>query len=303
MFLQNAKAGKNEFWRYIVSFFTILAGWQIFGTIPLLAVILIKDPYRLISGVDPLDFAAIGIDINTGLVLILLSFFFGMLGLFISIRFIHQKPIKAVISGRDRVNWNRIFTGAGIWLILLILALIIDYTAHPGKYSFNFTPAAFFPLVIICIIFIPIQTSFEELMFRGYYMQGISLLSKNAWIPLLITSLVFGLLHSFNPEVQEFGFLLTMPQYILFGLLFGVITLLDNGMELALGVHAVNNLFAALFVSHPSAALNTPAMFILTKPDPVFDLWIFLIIVPVFIFIVSSIYKWKDWQRIIFNTF
>jgi membrane protease YdiL (CAAX protease family) len=48
-------------------------------------------------------------------------------------------------------------------------------------------------------------------------MQGFAAMVKNRWFPLIMTSILFGLMHSFNPEVKEFGFFTMMPQYIAFG--------------------------------------------------------------------------------------
>ena len=58
----------------------------------------------------------------------------------------------------------------------------------------------FLILSLIVIFLIPIQTSWEEYVFRGYLMQGIGGIIKNKWIPLLTTSLLFGFLHYWNPR-------------------------------------------------------------------------------------------------------
>ena len=68
-------------------------------------------------------------------------------------------------------------------------------------------------------------------------------------------------MHVMNPEIKEFGFLTMMPQYISFGLLFGIISVLDNGIELAIGAHAANNIFLSIFVTQKSSTLQTVAMF------------------------------------------
>jgi hypothetical protein len=39
-----------------------------------------------------------------------------------------------------------------------------------------------------------------------------------------------------------------------------VITLLDDGLELAIGAHTANNLWGALVVSFPGSVLDTPAL-------------------------------------------
>jgi len=56
-------------------------------------------------------------------------------------------------------------------------------------------PISFAILVVIGTILIPIQTSTEEYIFRGYLMQGFANLAKNKWFPLIMTSVIFGAMH------------------------------------------------------------------------------------------------------------
>ena len=72
---------------------------------------------------------------------------------------------------------------------------------EPENFEINFKLVPFLILFVIAIVLIPIQTSFEEYLFRGYLMQGIGIITKYKWIPLLITSLVFGLMHISNQEL------------------------------------------------------------------------------------------------------
>jgi len=106
-----------------------------------------------------------------------------------------------------------------------------------------------------------LETTFEELLCRGYLAQGIGTWTKNRWLVVFIPSILFGLLHSANTEVETFGFFAAMPQYILFGLIFGFISVLDDGIELSMGVHAANNIFCCLFVTFDASSLKTPAIF------------------------------------------
>ena len=103
-------------------------------------------------------------------------------------------------------------------------------------------------------------------------MQGFGLLFKNKWAPLLITSILFGALHAANPEVKEFGLALALPQYIVIGLVFGIITVMDDGTELAIGKHAINNILISLFVTHNSSVLQTPSIFKVEEVYPIADL-------------------------------
>ena len=75
-------------------------------------------------------------------------------------------------------------------------------------------------------------------------MQGLALWIKNKWAPLIIMSVVFGLLHGLNPEIEKLGYI-ALVFYIGTGFFFGIVTLMDDGIELAMGMHAVNNILAA----------------------------------------------------------
>jgi membrane protease YdiL (CAAX protease family) len=76
-------------------------------------------------------------------------------------------------------------------------------------------------------------------------MQGLEF-SETQMVPALMTSIIFGSVHFGNPEVSKLGILCCV--YIGTGLFLGILTLMDEGMELALGFHAANNLVG--FVSH-----------------------------------------------------
>jgi membrane protease YdiL (CAAX protease family) len=163
----------------------------------------------------------------------------------------------------------------------------------PNNFQIQFNPASFFVLVAISLLLIPFQTTYEELFFRGYLAQGVAAWTRNRWMVLIIPSFIFGLLHVFNPEVKEFGFWLTMPQYWLFGLFFGLVSILDDGIELAMGVHAANNIFASVMVTHSSSVLQTDALFSQQKVNPLHETLSFILIGIVFIFLLSRKYNWN----------
>jgi membrane protease YdiL (CAAX protease family) len=109
-----------------------------------------------------------------------------------------------------------------------------------------------------------------------------------------MTSVLFGLLHSFNPEIEEFGFLTMMPQYVLFGLIFGIITIFDDGIEASMGAHAANNIFLVIFVTNKASALQSPAMFEQLKVQPWTEFTGLLISGIIFIIVLKIIFKWND---------
>ncbi|MCB0476455.1 MAG: CPBP family intramembrane metalloprotease domain-containing protein, partial [Flavobacteriaceae bacterium] len=101
-----------------------------------------------------------------------------------------------------------------------------------------------------------------------------------------------------NPEVAKLGWGI-MIFYIGTGLLFGITTLMDNGTELALGMHAANNIVAALFVSNDWAAFRTDALFLDTS-EPTLGMDTFLpvfVLYPIILLVFSKKYGWYSWQQ------
>ena len=136
-------------------------------------------------------------------------------------------------------------------------------------------------------------------------MQHLGIIVKNKWFPLIFTSILFGLAHSANPEVAEMGFI-TMVFYIGTGLLLGIMTLMDEGLELALGFHFGNNLIAALLITSDWSALETDAIFRYTGEEGLDTTFIdilipILVFYPIILFVLSKKYKWNNWKDKLFG--
>jgi membrane protease YdiL (CAAX protease family) len=168
----------------------------------------------------------------------------------------------------------------------------------------NFKLIPFLTLLVIAVLMIPIQTTVEELIFRGYLMHGFGRLTKNRWGPLLITSVIFGMLHLWNPEIDKLGIELIW-YYIGTGLFLGVITLMDDGMELALGFHAANNLITALLVTASWTAFQTESLLIdNSEPSLGKELFVTLLVIyPIITIIFAKKYQWKHWKKQLTNKF
>jgi hypothetical protein len=129
-------------------------------------------------------------------------------------------------------------------------------------------------------------------------MQGTGILTGNRWWPLLLTSLIFGLLHMFNPEVEKMGYGI-MVFYMGTGLFLGILTLMDEGLELALGFHAANNLTAALLVTADWTAFQTHSVYRdIAEPELGWDVFLpVLVIYPIMLIIFSRKYGWSNWKE------
>ncbi len=303
-FFKRALEGNNAIWTYIVGTILVIIG-HVLGQIPI-SILLIMKMFDNGGGMSAdaqekmtaLDFDYFGIDPNFGFFLILLSFVVGILALVATLKYIHKRSFLSVITPKSKLNRGKLAFGFFVWLGLAAIGEGLSYYMEPDNYILTFKWSSFIPLLLICIFVLPWQTSFEETFMRGYLMQGLALWTKNPFIPWIITSVIFGLLHGMNPEIGEFGFWKMMIFYIGTGAFLGLITILDESLELALGIHFANNLFGALFVSFDGSALQTPTMFRSLEMDTEYMLVGWGAVVIIFLGLAQLKYKWKNWGKI-----
>ena len=305
MYISQAFKGLHDWWRYIVGVVIAIIGVFVFSAPHLIAIMVETFNGNIDqSQMGDTNYIMTLFEPNLNLVFLLLPFAGGLLFLLLAVKYLHKQSIKYLTTTRKKIDWKRFWFIFFLWGIVSSSLVLIDYSLSPEDYVFNFKLVPFLILSVIAIILIPLQTSFEEYLFRGYLMQGIGVIVKNKWVPLIITSLVFGLLHIANPEVEKLGYVI-MVYYIGTGLMLGIITLMDEGMELALGFHAANNLFTALLVTADWTAFQTHSIFKdMSDPESIGFIEIFVpvfVVFPILLFILSKKYNWTNWKDKLFG--
>lgn len=299
MYIEQAYKSLHEGWRYLVGFLCIfIIGWQIIGAIPL-TVISFQRAGSLAefmeAGLENF-FPLYEGESNLYLVLALLTFVGGLLALLVIVKYLHKQRFTKLVTARNKIDWSRVFFSFSIWALFSIVSTLIAYYLAPEDLLWNFNLMPFLGLLLVSLLLLPLQTSFEELLFRGYLMQGIGVVARNRWVPLVLTSLIFGLMHAFNPEIEKLGYSI-LSVYIGLGFFLGIITLMDDGMELALGFHAANNMIIALLVTSDWTALQTNSIFLdVAEPSAIGQIVPIFIILPILTFIFAKKYKWSDWK-------
>tara|TARA_R110002049_G_scaffold309289_1_gene520216 strand:- start:3235 stop:4188 length:954 start_codon:yes stop_codon:yes gene_type:complete len=303
MYIAQAFKNLHDWWRYLIGFIIILIVWQFIGMIPLGIAIGVK---AFTTGEIPTEIPEM-INIlgsNLFLFLMLVSFAVGLVGVIFTAKILHKQSLINLTTTRKKIDWNRFWFIFFVWGIVSSGFVLVDYYMSPEDYELNFQLQPFLILCVIAIFLVPLQTSFEEYLFRGYLMQGIGVMVKNKWLPLVITSVCFGAMHLANPEVDKLGYVI-MVYYIGTGVFLGILTLMDEGLELSLGFHAANNLFTALLVTADWTAFQTHSILKdLSEPSEMGLTEIFLpvfVVFPLLLFILSKKYKWTDWNNKLFG--
>jgi membrane protease YdiL (CAAX protease family) len=242
-------------------------------------------------------------DSNVFLFFALLTFVFAFIGLYLVVEKLHLQKFISIITSRERLDWSRIIVSFGLWLIISVILFFASYFYDSSEIVLQFNLIPFAILCVITLILMPIQTTAEELLFRGYLMQGFYNLSLNRWFPLLMTSLIFGTMHIMNPEVEKIGYLI-LVYYIGTGLFLGIITLMDEGTELAIGFHAANNIIASLLITTDYTVFQTHSIFKdISEPSINFEVFFpVLVLFPILLFYFSKKYKWNHWKEKLIGT-
>ena len=301
MFLEGIDSKINPFIKYVKGSL-IFVFFHIVGQIPLSLYIISQSD--IVEGVHNQQDLLNNLPSNLTLFLVLLPFAVVLPFVYLVVTRLHNQSILSLITARNRVDYKKIFFSFMLWGSISTLMVFFDYWMSPEDFTWNFKPLTFLILFLISIVMIPLQTTLEEIIFRGYLLQGFGVLFKNRWMPLLTTSTLFGLLHLWNPEIDKLGIHLIW-YYIGTGLFLGLITLMDEGLELALGFHAANNLVTALLVTASWTAFQTESLLIdNSEPSLGVELILTLLLIyPLIVFIFAKKYKWKNWLSQLTNKF
>jgi membrane protease YdiL (CAAX protease family) len=297
-FLDNASGSKNSWWRYLL---TIILTWPV----PMAVSIAIFIPVFMLLGIiaimtgNPNLVDSISSNPLFELVLTGLSALISILFLYICTEFIHKRKFISLINTVCKVDWRRILKGAGIWFAILTFGSLIELIIDPSSVKVTFNPNTFIFLLLLSLMVFPLQASFEELFFRGYLMQAVGVLTKKPVIPLLVTSMIFAALHFWNGTDTITSVDIVLQVFIV-GITLGIITLGENRLETAMGVHIANNIFVSVVANTASGGFDgLPS--ILTSygtPDPMMD-------VPVFALYALALIAVVFWNKkdMLFNIF
>jgi CAAX protease family protein len=282
-FLDNAVQGKNNIGSYILTIsITFIGGtfasssiWILIGVLYFLSLGSVRHDTQLNILNDPF------------MMLILVGISYGIFSLlfYLCVCFIHKKHFISLINTGKKIKLRRILKGAGLWVGIMGFFTILSFIYQGDSLSFKFDFGPFIVLLILSFLIFPLQASFEEIFFRGYLMQAIGLITKKPVIPLIITTLIFGLIH-FN-NVNDFTMSITIViSALIIGLMLGIIVLGENGLETAMGVHIGNNMYVALVLNSSNSGLDgLPSLITAKSTDPLSSIPLLILMAGIMIII------------------
>lgn len=299
-FLDGVKSGVNRWWAWLLGIVSIIVIWQGIGSIPTFAAC------EFVSSAQFVDFACedaliVGNSSLPNFILGSYAFVVAMIGIWFVVRVFHKRPLTKVLTARPSFDFNRAFFAMIIGFVVLATPLLLSTAMGSAEISFQSPDASeYVTFFMFAIVLIPVQAGFEEVFFRGHLMQGFALLSRNRLILVMATAVVFTVPHLPNPEPWEYGVVPYVAQIFTLGGFFALLTLLDGGIELAVGIHVINNLIYSLLATTSVSAIQSPALFLIEVeefrlfPD-IIVLWVMLAIV---LAILNRKYKWFRYMQL-----
>ena len=249
-------------WRWILGTVIILLSWLVGGT--LLGIILLPftgvDAQILFEGGDVLAaMPAWGF-----LFFALITFVPLFLGTLVAYRFVLGVKLRYLFSTITTFRWWRVALGFWVWLLLVGSPVVLGIMGNPEAYRFDPQWETFLPFLLVGLLLLPMQTTAEELFFRGWIIQWAAGGWSNIWWLASLSGVLFAAPHLLNPEAIG-DVLGAFFGYFSVGFALAWVTVRDRSLEIAIGAHMSNNLFAALVVGYEGGALPAEALFV-TEP-------------------------------------
>jgi uncharacterized protein len=162
-----------------------------------------------------------------------------MLSIFVLIRLLHRRPFRSVMTTGDRLNRCHLIQGFGLSFLLISGAYMVDYfLSYPNPLSRVHVPLLFGIDFITILVGLTITATAEEVLFRGYMLQALGLLTRNRIVLAVVIGFLFTMLHLTKPGLTYYILL----GHFEVGVFLTIMTLKSNGIELAVGSHVAYNL-------------------------------------------------------------
>ena len=282
-YVEAARWGKHRGWRYILGLMIILFAWLVVGSGASVLVAIALGGQADPSVLSPVEYY----------LFVMASFLFFFAGILIAVSLVHRRHPQTLVTARERIDWHRVGHGFVAWFVpYCLIGGLGQYLFYPDTFSFNSDLLTFALFVPLALVLTAIQTTTEELFFRGYIVQGASLIWSNRVFLAIASAVIFTLPHLLNPEAQAGGWLTVFFGYFLGpGLVWTVVSLIDGTTELAIGVHFANNIGGVLLFSITGSALPSPALFTISEYHATYGALSVLVAIPVFLAVAYGVYK------------
>lgn len=253
LYVDAARDGRSTMWRTLLGALLIVLVWVagISIVILLLTALPSAGPDSLLDGSaeSPIDVAAT-----------LASFMPIWLGVWLALRLLHRRPLSTVIGADGRLSWPDFARGVAAAVtasaVLEVVTFIVDPNLQRGAIGVGQWLALFLPLAVLLLV----QTSAEEVAFRGYLLQALAARFRSPLIWGVIPGGLFTLAHWGSATLPWMNVSILVG-IAAFTATATILVYATGNLGAAMGVHFGTNIFAILVVSHMNW-LSSVALFV-----------------------------------------
>ena len=200
---------------------------------------------------------------------------------------------RQLFTRSDQSFGREVRVGAMVMASILLITAIPDLALNSSSYEWTFNLNSFLPYLLVAAILIPMQTTAEEVFYRGWVQQRLEDGRRSIWFVSIANGFLFALPHLANPEVNGELFLAILG-YGASGFMFAWVTMRDQSIGIAVGAHAANNILAGLFVTSEDSALPAASLWTTPAVSWLPSTIISLLMIPLFIWLTGKYNKSKD---------
>lgn len=178
-----------------------------------------------------------------GMIALLYSFLPAVIGVFAATRLVLGRGAGTLFGpARDTIrNFARVALPLiALWIVMLPITTSDD---NVGRHLTLAQLLYWLPFALPGLL---LQTSSEELVFRGYLQQQLAVRFRSPLIWMILPSLLFGSMHFSSQEFGQNAFYI-VAWTTMFGILAADLTARTGNLGAAIGLHFANN-FSALFL-------------------------------------------------------
>jgi membrane protease YdiL (CAAX protease family) len=194
-----------------------------------------------------------------GILTALASFAGIWIGLWIVMRWVHGERLSALIGTSRCVSRSGFLKGLAAVLLTSLLSEVLLYWLQPdiarGAISLSSWLVFLIPIVALTLL----QTSSEEVLFRGYILRGLASRFDSPWIWALLPGLLFTSMHWSSSSTAAIN-ACVLASIAAFALLLTLLVYATGNLGAAFGAHLGNNLTGFLLISHQES-YNAFALF------------------------------------------
>lgn len=236
-------------WRLLLALGFVLGGLFLLG--------LFIAAVSLMAGAD-VSGRFTGFDTAASALWLLASFLIWRPAIWLAMRLFMKRPYRSLFGPSGRLDGRAFLGGLACAAVIALVSTAAALMLVGAPLTSGASPVLWLAFAAVALPLIYIQSSAEELLFRGLMLQHMAARFSAFWAWGLIPSALFGLLH-WNPASYGAAAWMVLAITGLTGLVFALVTAASGNLGAAMGLHFGLNVYALLFIA-PNRAFGGLAL-------------------------------------------